>query len=504
MPITVPKLKTILPAHPIQNLKIKIPQVLSDNKPANLNIKSYQYGNLSQILENIVGGLSKEDFIKIEKLKQQFSNLSKSELKQKHAQMCQTLFPDILTKHMLNHDKQNIYVYSPEMITAKIQSDLKNYVLELFALKRLIDKDLPRQSGVGYKEWFDTNLGLQNRKLACQRYEHPCDKVLKNTGAFNKEELEYIKSLEKLYDKLGFEEIWNSKRFVLNKINDLLNKANSDFMGSFRDKELERMKFLSAKYTALNRSQVKLGYNTKGIESVLCSNSNLFEKNEYVNGLGLVIDKINVDNKPVIITFSDAYKRHSFKMYDLEKLKERESFIEKIPDYLDTTQLNELNSKANTFINNQKSAKIAEIHFEVVDKDKFSKQLKVDQSKRDEIAKIIQDSKYIYYISSFENLKKKEYPSSAKILGIKLLSFLKDKNANPLFLKAEPYNGQHSPVSLYLRAGFKPISITREDVLKIMSNNHSEYIGEPVYMFLKDFGNAEKLIDKMRKLYFGV
>ena len=102
-----------------------------------------------------------------------------------------------------------------------------------------------------------------------------------------------------------------------------------------------------------------------------------------------------------------------------------------------------------------------------------------------------------------QNKYPKKYDKAAKIIGIQLLKFLKDRNCTPLFLTADPYNGStHSPVSMYLRAGFKPISHTIEELKEKMSKNMNRYPdNEKVDFYLNSFDENNQLIETLAKIY---
>ena len=454
-------------------------------------------GDLGEILEKIVGAYTKNDLNKINMFIEKYSKYNICDLKKIHDDLRTNFYPNILSRIIKKQEESNIYSYLQTDMTKSLQNQIKEYTLKMYALKIAINKNTPLLVATPYNCWLKTDFKLQNRKISGRISEHPCDKVVKNTGELNNEDLEKVELLKQKFKALNIFDIWKEKIKILNKIEKTLSNGNPDLMFSYTDKEFDKMKEFLIKYRALNKCQISLGYYTKHLESLMYSQIPKYNLGEYINGLGIIQEKLNINNKPAILTFGDIYRRHSLKLYDLNRLKEYENFIRDLPERIIPEKLNDLNKEAEIVLYNQDKSLISEIFFEVTEKEKIKNILK-QQNAND----IIEDCKYYYFITSFQNHKKIEYPTGAKMLGIYLLKFLKDRNAAPIFLQAEPYESKHSPVSLYLRAGFEPINHTREEVLNNINSNKSEYRGEPLFMYAKNFDKIGDLVDKMYSLYF--
>ena len=505
---------------PIKILSIKAPDIVKkttsvtkDKRVVSLPVSKFSdvfdktgilWNTSSEILEKITGEFSKEDLIKVRKLKQQYSSLSLIKVFEKHLELCMKNFPEIIskiTKESKTEGKKEVFAYNPCDVNMRTKKTAKDLVMKLFVLKQLMHKNSSRMVGVPYSEWFDTNLGVQNKTVFNTDFMHPVDKILKICGDYYADEMKKIAETEKVFETKTVQEIWKEKEIILNKIYKIFEKTNPDFMGNFSDREMKKLKELSVKYTALNNCQKQKGYFSKNIETLLFSRTKKIEKGEYIDGVGLVTDKMVVDNKPVFIVFSDDYKRHGFKMYDENIYKKYEDFLQKLPKEVSLEDLNKLNSNAQAFITQSKNALISEIHFEVIDKIRLKQLIKIEKTMSSKINDLIEKNDELYFISSYRNYKKKEFPSAAKLLGVRMLKLLKEKNGYPLFLRAQAYGSNHSPVSLYLRVGFEPISKTQEQVRNIMDANHSEYINKPLYMYAENFDKIGKIIDIMSRAY---
>ena len=118
------------------------------------------------------------------------------------------------------------------------------------------------------------------------------------------------------------------------------------------------------------------------------------------------------------------------------------------------------------------------------------------------VSEIMGKSKYSYFIMNFRNFYKGKYPSTGKLIASKLLKLLKDTDSKPLFLIATPYESTHSPVSMYLRMGFKPLFKTKNEVYAEMSD-HCEYMNkEPLSMYIENIDILSDKIDKLAQVYF--
>ena len=464
----------------------------------------YHTASLSDILNEIYGIYSLEDIEKITEMKKSYSALDEKELYSLQQTGIKSYLDNVKSKLGLEPaDKcEKMYSFNPLNLTPEYQSEIKSEQLKLVAIKQAIKKDNPEISWIPYNKWFDSNIGIPSYKPAKSIYEHPCDKILRYTGTLNSKDIEEVNDLVKTYENNSLFQIFEKKSKLLEKMQQYFNDKNSDLIGQYSDRELAEMKELVKKYTALNTIQVNSGYFSKHLETLLNSSINKFEPNEYIEGIGLITDNIKINGIKGIISFISRSNEYMLRLYDKSILELKNDFLNLIPQTICLDELNDINKKAKDIINIEPKALISEIRFRIMDKNAIETFFESRKENKNTISEIMGKSKYSYFIMNFRNFYKGKYPSTGKLIASKLLKLLKDTDSKPLFLIATPYESTHSPVSMYLRMGFKPLFKTENEVYAEMSD-HCEYMNkEPLSMYIENIDILSDKIDKLAQVYF--
>jgi len=502
MPVSIQKINIVQKHHNLGKNLNRIQVTLPGKPPCNLNPAHFPYyGKFSSVTADILGALSTEDMVKVNELKQEYSSKNVTELREIHKKAIEDYISDF--KYMIKMDECNepdTFVYKPVNLTKEIQKTLKQKELELIAMKQSAMRDCPK-CNANYKEWFPSIQEIPLARPAKTIFEHPVDKALRLTGVFNAQDIEQIEKITDRYKDCPILNIIETKANILTKINEILCKKSGDFHGQFNNKDFDLLKNLAVEYRALNNIQSHYGYTTKALESVLFSDTKNLKCGEYIDGLGLITDELTVNGKDTVITFKYNQDEYLFRMYDKEKLKEKDKFLTDLPETTYLEDLNTINKMSKDIIQKEGNALVAEVRFKVMDINSARNFMKKNNLPEEYADKIMQDSKYAYLIQNFKNFQKRDYRSAARIIGTKLLKTLKDKDAFPIFLRAEPYDSTHSPVVLYLRSGFKPLSRTEKEVYDSI-NELGEYKGRSVIMYLQNFDENCDKIDTFDKLYF--
>ena len=471
------------------------------------NIQVLQLANMNpqfvQIVKNISGIPTIEDSLKIEELRKFFSSLSIDEVSNIYRESLQLYtdkYPFAAEKNGKEYRAADFLCFRKDL-TEHLQESLKEDEIKLIALKQSKLRDYPKCIA-SYDEWFDCGLKIPSYKATQTIFEHPYDKAIRLVGDFNRDDIERSEEIEKQYKDRSFFDIIEEKFKIIEKMNKYLYSKNTDFYGQFSKKECAEIKELALKFRVLNHLQHDYGFSSKHLESVLYSKPAEWVRGNYVEGIGLITDEINVNGKDSVITFQYDNGKYCFRIYDKEVLTSKNKFLSELPETIYLEDLNELNKKANQLIKNERIGLISEIRFTVKNREMIENYFRSHNIPPEYAETVLEGGKYAYLIENFKNFDKKDSPSAARIISIRLLKLLKEKNAYPLFAMAQPYDSTHSPVSMYLRAGFKPLSRTMEEVQGSMSK-HCEYMDNaPLIMYLKDFNDNKSLIDSLAQLYF--
>lgn len=421
-----------------------------------VELKSPVLDTPNGIITKLKGTFSKEELTRIDALVEIFkrTGFDIAEIKQSIARLLQ------ISLQKCSFDKfedTNKLLFDPQKITPEFKKTVNNSMVQLLAIKKIQNNNNLYATPAPLSSWYNTTLGIMNPTFTPSRFTHPRDKAIQLTGELTFEDFDKIKKQEPKFKQLNDDKIFNKKLKILHKLNQAFSKNETDFIGTFSDRELSKFKKLVIEYDALNNIQISRGIFTKKIESKLFATQipDNLESSDYINGLGLVVNKISIKDKSAIIVLSSNEEGFSqFRMYDLAALKNADSESE------------------------ENKSLISEIRF-----------------------KHIQDH---YLIRSFQNHYPKDYPDAGKIIGLQLMKLLAEKDCKPLEIEALAYAGsKHSPVNYYMHYGFTPVNYTKEEIEELAKQNGGNFPYEtPVKLVLNDFEGVRERIKRMEKIYF--
>lgn len=503
MPIQIPKLNIVKGFNGVK----KTSQIPPEFKPVGqipiMRLDDKINPQFAEIVKNISGIPTLEDTIKIEKLKKILSSLSIDKIRNIYngaLQLYIEKYP-FMTKKT---DKEYIapdFVCMRNDLTEELQKNLKKDGFRLIALKQALLNEYPKCIA-SFDEWISCNLKIPAAQSSRTIFEHPYNKAIRLIGDFNRNDIEKSKKIEEKYKNRSLLEVIEEKVSTIEKMNKYFYGKNTDFYGQFNEKEYAKIKELALKYRVLNRIQQDNGFFTKQLESLLYSKPADWVCGNYIEGIGFITDEINVNGNDSVLTFQYEDGKYCLRIYEKALLESKNKFLSELPETIYLEELNELNKKANRIIQNEDNGLISEIRFTVMNEEMVKNYYKKKNAPQEYTKKILNGEKYAYLIENFKNFHKKDCPSGARIVAVKLLKLLKDKNAYPIFLTAQPYGSTHSPVSMYLNIGFKPLSRTLNEVYSSMTN-FGEYKDEkPLEMYLTDFSGNSDRIDELASFYF--
>ena len=397
----------------IESLKLmqKQRRVFAENVSDKISFRSNP-AEAGKVLTKIAGSFSKEDFIKVEKLVSGFENLASSEIIRLKDNLIKQNIDKLKAAGMRFKVENNreLCEYDNQLVSSKLQKELKQNSIKLFALNKLI---------------FSVQQ-IETLPLAQSIFEHPVDKALRITGDFTKENIFRIKNKEKKYSALEVNRVYENKTGLIDKIKAYLIPAD-----------------------------IKSG--------------------DFIDGLGVVTDRLEVDGRDSVIVLSNVNKSQMLKMYDLRELNRR------LVD--DGSDLNTMNERAKGLIQNEEKSSMAQVQFTPLAPEYLEKLTGIKEEKQS------------YYVGDFLNYDTKKNPKAAKIIALRLLKLLNDKQYFPVYLKAQAYHGsKHSPVNFYRYYGLTPVSHTEEEIEKLISQNNGNFPYEiPVYFCLR---NSDAIKDR--------
>mgnify|MGYP000009539793 FL=1 len=436
----------------IESLKLmqKQRRVFAENVSDKISFRSNPV-ETGKVLTKIVGSFSKEDFIKVEKLISELKNLTSSELIGLKNNLIKQNTDRLKAAGMqfkIDNNRE-LCGYNNLLVTSNLKKELKQNSLKLFALNKLL---------------FSVQQ-TETLPLAQSIFEHPVDKALRITGDFTKEDIFRIKNKEKKYSALEVNRIYENKTCLIDKIKTYCTKKD------LSERDFSALKKLAIEYTALNNVQKQKGLFTKDLERVLNASSIPadIKSGDFIDGLGVVTDRLEVDGRDSVIVLSNINKSQMLKMYDLKELNRR------LVD--DGSDLNTMNERAKGLIQGEEKSSMAQVQFTPLAPEYLEKLTGIKEEKQS------------YYVGDFLNYDRMKYPKAAKIIALRLLKLFNDKQYFPVYLKAHAYHGsKHSPVNFYRYYGLTPISHTEEEIEKLISQNNGKFPYEiPVYFCLRNF-----------------
>lgn len=496
-----------------------------------LNFKQKQnYVFLYELMQNLKSTLSKEDVSKLNRqiklFLKNFNEQKLPELIKKSADKSNEML-ELITKSGITAKKENDGIkYSNEVnkMTYSTRNKIKDILIQQMATREVIKYYKPYTKFLDNPTLGDWFIGFEKKQqmpnMANSLFEHPIDKALFLAGKYTDEDLSQINKKTKLFGHLDINKIFIKKDKILNKINKILDKPNQNIYGVFSNAELRNLKKLSIENESFSNVLKEKNIFNKKMESVIFNcNKNLSAKGigEHINGVGMVIKKTKVYDRekkqeiPCLIAFDKSSSMYNLKLLRIDNNFENRiiDFSKKYTDLKNTSEFKNnieiLNQEAESIINEEKNLLVSEISFKLVNK-KIAKSYIEDIKgplENNEILKIINDvnTNVFPIIENFQNHNSKRYINGSREIALPLVHLLIQHDCEPLLIKALAINSNRSPVGLYLKYGFEPISHNKEKIKEIMLNSENGFdYKEPVWLYLPKKSTLKDIVLKEKPL----
>lgn len=525
----------IVPAPNYTNRKI---QYISFTSVSNIQLNDHiikenvNYISLIVLLQKLGNAFSKEDFDQINKqisflLKHSSKdNLPKlMKLSENKSHCLLKLIEDSGVK-IKNEDGIINYSDETDKINTLMRKKIKNVRMQQVAIREALKEYNPHTKLVNAPtigDWFKGFEKIPQLPISANSlFEHPIDRALFLVGQFTEKELKLINKKMLALNRFSTSELLKEKIKILNELASILNKPNQNFHGAFTNKELKTIKNLSSNYSSFNKKLIQRGFHSKDIEAVLFNSSVKTSRKkigENINGLGLVIRKTQTYDRdlkqecPTLIVFSNVSSKKIIKKIKIDEDFENEviKFKKDYEGFCNSQSINEkdlqakmmlFNEKAKSIIEKEKKLVISEISFSMLNKklaEVFIGEIP-KPLKNDEILKVIKDNDVFPLVIDYKNHDSKKYPNGARDVATSLLHLLFKNDCNSLFVKALAINSNRSPVGLYYRYGFEPVSHTHSQIKQGLANPLGFDYKEPVWMYLPPKSMLENIVKKEEPL----
>lgn len=431
--------------------------------------------NLNSIKEDLSNADIATIKDKIEYLKSKINNIAKNNLKTAYCGRLNVFYKkeeDILPQllHMLKLEYFKYKLYLDELIKKEKKPITLPY----------INKTLPTNTIKGIQLYNDENWLL----------EHPREKIKEIIGENIASDNKKIIKTANLYSNSSITNLLKLKFELNNSLAESYHRfSNKKILEDFT--EIKKIKDLALKYDSINFLLESNNIHSCNIESILNSSINLnANEGNVLSNKEIVLKKIEINDKelkkkiPAIITYLNTDKGLRFRIYNIDINKEL--IQNKIKHYIKTenfSEINSINSRINTFINN---IKIGEVFIEKLDYSKLKKEMDSNPiSKYEDLREWSNKTENFdaYYIKNLQNFNPKKYYGIAKTLINTMKEFGKINNIKKAIMESMSFNNAtHSPTYLYMRAGCVPISNNNDSLIKQYQNNDKLDIKKPIWL----------------------
>ena len=288
-----------------------------------------------------------------------------------------------------------------------------------------------------------------------------------------------VKKLKKMYSSCSIEELFSIKTRILNKFSEYTNGDSLIPDDKFSKAEIKKLKQLAEKYDAIDNLLKTHNIHTSAIETLFYSGINkplkagdILPNKDVMLGFSNVYDRCLKKDTTTVLTFANTDLGYRFKTYrydenlisNIEKYKKQVSYFIRTKNY---KSINDLNNKILKYL---KTMSVGEVFVEPKDIAGLQKEMKrCPDMTVDKISNVVMNSKNntVYYIKNLKNFDIKRYYNVTIPLIKCLREFGKINSINEVYIEALAANNvQHSPVGMYIRYGFEPISISKEEIEK--------------------------------------
>lgn len=390
----------------------------------------------------------------------------------------------------------------------------------------------PLLKNPSYGDWFRaTKYNSKIPNSFNSLYTHPVEKAKFLVGDLLGYEQENInkKINSNVQKKISIKKLEQNIEITLKKIKSVIDSSSFVKDGVLTKKALKTLRQNVIQYEINDRSLGKNKLFSKEIESIIINSNkklSMAKVGDIIDDLGLVIQKTSVYDRdkrkdiPCLILFNKELRDHSLKLIKIDN--EHENIVyefkkeyENIKNSFDFNNqeknqmlIDELDKKAKTILKSEKEMNVSGVHFSVVPVENLKSFLmdmnqpkKVDNLVNNLMTEATSVNK-IAIVASFINSDSKRYYEGGRKVVLPLIHLLKENNCNNIFMRASAIGeNKKAPVPLYLRAGFKPISHTEEEIAKAMDNHMFWNPKIPVYMYLPENALVNDVVAEQKPLH---
>lgn len=487
----------------------------------------------NEFITKTIGSLSLEDVKKIETQAHKILKTSNKEedlislIKKKNDAFFK-IFDDLNIKY--EKDKNALNVEDDQQnLDKNARKKIKEAYIEILMPTKsftYVRNDDPLLIKPSLNDWF-ANVPYKSKlpNLNNSRFVHPVEKAQSFIPSLTKqEEIELEKKVNALLKKkINPVKLEKNKEKALIKINQII---ESNFLlnnGYFTSTQLKQLKKYVKEYTTYKKA---LGNNeifTKEVESVVLNSTKKLstaKEGDFINDLGLVVQKTTVfdknkkQNVPCVILFNKQKFDHSFKLIKIDEDYEQRviNFNKKYTEIKNSdikSQIIDLSEEAKAIMETEKEMNVAKVHFNVVPIENLRAFLK-DMNQPQKVESLIENIKAqnpnankVTLVVDFINPEAKRYYEGGRKVVLPLIHLLQEHNCNNIVMRASAIGeNKKAPVPLYLRAGFKPLSHSEEEINKAMENHQFWDPKIPVFMYLPNDSLVNEIVKQQQPLQY--
>lgn len=500
------------------------------------------YTNYAELFKKIIGRFTKEDEklirSQIDKLVKQFDENNVGELISRLKAISKEVL-SLLDKFGLQSRKTDQgleFVDNAMALNKKQRKKIKLLQIQHIAIFQTIKRIQqpgtdPLLDGQTIKDWFG-NIGYNSKSpnLTHSLFKHPIEQAKSFISTFTESEQKIIetKVTNIKQRNISIQELERKKEKALERINSILKSDSLHKYGTFANKHLASLRKNIIQYEIFDKA---LGDNrmfTRSIESVVAnSNKKLSQAKigEFIDDVGLVIQKTSIYDKQkkqninCFVVFNKEERDFSLRLIKVDDDEYEKIFDEFTKEYDSIKkelklkdksqvqiQLNELEAKAIQILAIEKSLEISKIHFNTVplkNLEKFFAEMKQPEKVKNLINNIASTNKNkITLIVDYVNSDSVRYYEAGRKVALPLIQLLKIHDCNDVFIIARAIGeNKKSPLPMYLRAGFVPISPTMDEIRQMTENFHKSFNPKSqIYMYLPNDAMVNKLVEKEEPL----
>ncbi|MBO7672781.1 hypothetical protein J6S88_05155 [bacterium] len=292
---------------------------------------------------------------------------------------------------------------------------------------------------------------------------------------------ENIRELKRIYSSCSVNELFRMKMKILKEFGEYTNTDSLIPDYKFSKAQMKCLKQLTAKYDAIDGLLKKHNIHTSAIEALFysgienCSKAgDVLPNKDIMLGFSQVYDRTLKINIPVILSFANTDFGYRFKAYrydenlisNIAKYKKQVSHCIKTKNY---AYINDLDDKIMKYL---KTIEVSEVYAEPKDIAGMRKEMeKCPDMTAEKIDNVLNNSTndIVYHIRNLQNFDVKRYYNTSIPLIKCLKEFSRINKINEFYTEALAFNNvRHSPVGMYIKYGFEPISVSKEEIEKAL------------------------------------